>query len=161
MNSHNSQPELSMDNQYILEKAKFSDRFFAIIVDFIIVAIIIKGFQVFTTYFFPNLYRHTYLVLFIMLLIVLTYFAVYAYKNNGQTIGKKWNELKIVGVSGQPLSLGRLLIRELIARGPAVFTLVSLFGFYPNPWYLTYLLALTKEKKALHDIIAKTQVVKL
>lgn len=150
-----------MDDQYILEDAKFSDRFFAIIVDFIIVSIIIKGIQLLIYYIFPYIYRQNHLFLFIVLLIVLTYIAVYAYKNNGQTLGKKWNKLKIVGVSGQPLSLGHLLIRELIARGPAVFTLVSLLGLYPNPWYLTYVLALTKDKKALHDIIAKTQVVRL
>lgn len=161
-------PEKStLEEKAQLERASFGDRFFALIVDNIIMYIVLNLFVLITMKLWQALYQYIPSILVkpfvscIMLIPVLGYFAVYAQRNGGQTIGKRWNNLKVVDLNGDDLTLGRFLGRELIARGLVSFGLMSITGILLNPWFLTYLPALNKNKRALHDIIAGTQVVKL
>ena len=156
------------------ERAGFSDRFFAFIVDSIILFVVLKLTQVLFSLLLSVsqkcfghelnivLNRAAPFVLYtIFIVLTLAYFAVYAYKNNGQTLGKKWNGIKVADLAGKDLTLNRFLFRELVARGLTVFGFLSHFGFSPTPWHLSYLPALGKNKRALHDYIAKTIVVKV
>lgn len=145
----------------VLERASFSDRFFSLMVDNIIMYAVLKVLQILTSKLWPALYDNLAIIMSIMLAAVLGYFAVYAWKNGGQTVGKRWNQVKVVDLAGSQLTLGRFLFRELVARGPAVFGMFGIITMLLNPWYLTYLLALTGEKRSLHDIIAGTQVIKV
>ena len=53
---------------------------------------------------------------FLNLLVVIGYFAGYSYRNNGQTLGKKWFKLKVVGIDGQDLNLSGFIRREFLVR---------------------------------------------
>ena len=166
---------LTGESEYVQhERAGFSDRFFAFIVDSIILFVVLKLTQVVFFLLFNiiqkycghewtiMLNRATPFVLYsVFIVFTLAYFAVYAYKNNGQTLGKKWNGIKVADLAGKDLTLCRFLFRELVARGLTVFGFLSHFGFYPTPWHLSYLPALGKNKQALHDYIARTMVLKV
>ena len=88
------------------------------------------------------------------------YFAGYAYKKGGQTFGKRWNKIKVADSNGDNLSITHFIVREFIARGIPIVG-VLLVGNWSNLWILTYFLALTKDRRALHDIIAGTQVIRV
>ena len=155
-------PEKStLEEKDQFERASFGDRFFALLVDNIIIYIILNLCVLITMKLLPVLYWYKPVVVCIMLIPVLGYFAVYAQRNGGQTIGKRWNNLKVVDLNGNDLTLSRFLWRELIARGLVSFGAMSIIGIILNPWFLTYLPALNKNKRTLHDILAGTQVVKL
>lgn len=61
-------------------------------------------------------------------------------------------------LAGKDLTFYRFIVRELIARGLPIIGFYF-YGYISYIWYFTYLLALTKERRALHDIIAGTQIV--
>jgi len=155
-------PEVQVEDrsiQTVFERAKFSDRFFANIVDGVIVVTPLRlvhlGLTVLlNTTYVPLLY------FFILLLVYFWYFSYFPYKNNGQTLGKKWLKIRIADLDGNNMSLGHFVVRDLVKNGTA--TVLSIFfGYAGMLWVLTYLLALTKDRRALHDIIARTQVVKV
>jgi len=111
--------------------------------------------------------KHSYLVFYpqgsyiIPIGIYIWYFMYYAYKNKGQTLGKKWNKIRIVRLDGNNLSFGHFVIREGVKLGMLIVAPI-LFGYLGVLiWLSTYLLALTKNRRALHDIIAGTQVIKV
>jgi len=144
----------------LLERAKFSDRFFAAFVDNIIIFAPLKFLYNVVTPFWDGLSAVLLLGFLLPLAAMYGYFAVYAQKNNGQTLGKKWNKIKVVDKEGNNLSLEHFLKRESFVRGVVIIT--SLFvGIFSNLWFITFLIALSKKKLALHDIIAGTQVIKL
>lgn len=64
------------------------------------------------------------------------------------TPGKRWYKLKVVTVTGEPLSLGHSAARHLAC---AISTLPAGFGFV--------MVAFTPEKTALHDIMCNTRVI--
>lgn len=145
--------------QNILPKAQFSDRFFAFVVDYLMINIPIRFITIVAAASF-NTFVVAMLYMIIAPTINILYFAVYAYKNNGQTLGKKWNKVRVVDLQGGSISLRRFVFRELIAIGP-FFIGFFFFGKFAYLWVLTYFRAMTKDKRALHDIIAKTQVISL
>ena len=75
---------------------------------------------------------------------------------NGQTIGKKVLEIKIVDLNGNvPVFQPQLLIRYAVYFLPAqvpfagqIFNLINILFIF------------TKEKRCIHDLVAKTKVVK-
>ena len=109
--------------------------------------------------------------------ISLLYYVLYVYKNDGQTIGKKMMKIKIKKKNDDQLTMNDLLFRTMILQG----TLVSIIGFctilfLDKDTYLAtnsllnliqysiliisfFLVAFTKEKQGLHDMVAKTEVV--
>lgn len=108
--------------------------------------------------------------------ISLLYYVLYVYKNDGQSIGKKIMKIKIKK-KDKELTMNDLLFRTMILQG----TLVSIISFctilfLDKDTYLAtnsllnlvqysiliisfFLVAFTKEKQGLHDMVAKTEVV--
>lgn len=149
-----SDPEQSQ-TPLVFARAQFADRFFAYIVDGIIVNTPLRLASAALAVLVPSIYAP--LVVFLLsLLVYFWYFAYFAFKNKGQTLGKKWLKIRIVQLNGEDLTLGRFVLRELARSGCTLF-----FGMYGLFWLLTYLLALTKKRLALHDILVKTQVIKV
>lgn len=68
--------------------------------------------------------------------------------------------MRIANLDGDNLSLGHFVIRDLVKNGTVLIATIFI-GYYSMLWLATYLLALTKDRRALHDIIAKTQVIKV
>lgn len=143
-----------------IERAKFGDRFFAALVDNIIIRIPLRIAFVFLLPLWSNPYFSLFFGICVELVVTLLYFAVFAYKKNGQTWGKKWNKVKVTDLQGNDLTLGHFLVREFVARGIPIVASIF-FGLYANIWVLTYLLALSNNKRALHDVITGTQVIKV
>jgi uncharacterized RDD family membrane protein YckC len=86
-------------------------------------------------------------------LIVSSWYYVHFHSKTGQTPAKKWLHIKVVDESGNLISRSRALVRWLILVVPPVVTC--------SVGYLIYLWPLFhQEHRALHDIIAKTYVVK-
>lgn len=75
---------------------------------------------------------------------------------SGQTIGKKVFEIKIVDLNGNlPVFQPQLLIRYAVYSLPGQIPFVgSLFSL------INILFIFTKDKRCIHDLIAKTKVVK-
>lgn len=143
-----------------LEKATFGDRFFAAFVDNLIVRIPLRIAFIFLMPLWSNPYFALFFAVAFELVITLLYFAIYAQNKHGQTLGKKWNKVKVTDLNGNELTLGHFIIREFVARGIPVVASIF-FGLTANLWILTYLSALTNEKRALHDILTGTQVIKV
>jgi uncharacterized RDD family membrane protein YckC len=162
--------ELNMENDDETQtnmNASFGDRLFASIIDIVIINGFLRLLLIPIVGVINNTPNNVYqnilgvvIILLIQFLVYLGYFAVFAYYRNGQTLGKKLLKIKVVSLEGEDLSLNKFLFRELVARG--VLTLgVLLIGKLANLWYLTYLRALSKDSMALHDLVAKTKVIKL
>lgn len=77
------------------------------------------------------------------------YFAAFHSSEWQATIGKRAAGLKVVDINGNRISFGRATGRYFLEY---LSTLVLLIGFFMIGW--------TKYKQGLHDIIAKTYVVK-
>jgi uncharacterized RDD family membrane protein YckC len=70
-------------------------------------------------------------------------------KAYGQTYGKKWLGIKVVRIDGKPLTYWGVFLREVL--GKFASTLILGIGFF--------MAAFRKDKRALHDLAAKTIVV--
>ena len=82
-------------------------------------------------------------------LISLVYFAVlWSSIGGGATLGMRALGLKVIGADGQPVNLGRAVLRYI---GLAVSVLILLIG--------VIMVAFTDRKRGLHDMIAGTYVV--
>ena len=122
-------------------------------------------------------YKHRYSVYFlsqkiIILLLTIVYFVVFPFFNDGQTLFKKIFKIKV-----EYQSLSNLLIREELARNFICtsfalylisginYSLFSLYIKYITPVTLTFMiinfLVFLIKKQAIHDIIAKTNVVEV
>ena len=76
-------------------------------------------------------------------------------ENNGQTIGKQVLDLRVVREDLQPMDFGKGAMREVVGRAlPSYFT-CGVYGLVDILWPL-----FDDERRALHDMIAKTRVVK-
>lgn len=122
--------------------------------------------------------KQTGIITLISIAISLLYYVLYVYKNDGQSIGKKMMKIKIKKKDkDKELTMNDLLFRTMILQG----TLVSIIGFctilfLDKDTYLAtnsllnliqysiliisfFLVAFTKERQGLHDMVAKTEVV--
>ena len=122
--------------------------------------------------------KQTGIITLISIAISLLYYVLYVYKNDGQSIGKKMMKIKIKKKDkDKELTMNDLLFRTMILQG----TLVSIIGFctilfLDKDTYLAtnsllnliqysiliisfFLVAFTKEREGLHDMVAKTEVV--
>ena len=122
--------------------------------------------------------KQTGIITLISIAISLLYYVLYVYKNDGQSIGKKMMKIKIQKKDkDKELTMNDLLFRTMILQG----TLVSIIGFctilfLDKDTYLAtnsllnliqysiliisfFLIAFTKERQGLHDMVAKTEVV--
>ena len=122
--------------------------------------------------------KQTGIITLISIAISLLYYVLYVYKNDGQSIGKKMMKIKIKKKDkDKELTMNDLLFRTMILQG----TLVSIIGFctilfLDKDTYLAtnsllnltqysiliisfFLVAFTKERQGIHDMVAKTEVV--
>ena len=122
--------------------------------------------------------KQTGIITLVSIAISLLYYVLYVYKNDGQSIGKKMMKIKIQkNDKDKELTMNDLLFRTMILQG----TLVSIIGFctilfLDKDTYLAtnsllnliqysiliisfFLVAFTKERQGLHDMVAKTEVV--
>ena len=124
-----------------------------------------------------QLTKETVIISLINIAIYLLYFVVYPVYNNGQTIGKKAQGLKIVNKNSQVASMNNLLVRTLILHGIAIniislilnltITKSSFMLINSTLSYLNYLLLvislfaviLTKSGRGLHDVLSNTKVI--
>ena len=122
--------------------------------------------------------KQTGIITLVSIAISLLYYVLYVYKNDGQSIGKKMMKIKIQKKDkDKELTMNDLLFRTMILQG----TLVSIIGFctilfLDKDTYLAtnsllnltqysiliisfFLVAFTKERQGIHDMVAKTEVV--
>ena len=122
--------------------------------------------------------KQTGIITLVSIAISLLYYVLYVYKNDGQSIGKKMMKIKIQKKDkDKELTMNDLLFRTMILQG----TLVSIIGFctilfLDKDTYLAtnsllnliqysiliisfFLIAFTKERQGLHDMVAKKEVV--
>ena len=110
--------------------------------------------------------------------IFIGYYVVFCYFNNGQTIGKKLCKIKIVDSKGNKPSIWNILIRSVFIYGiiTNLYSVISINFLDVNSYsysvsyisvceslfiIITLLMMLyKKDGRGLHDIIAKTNVVK-
>lgn len=112
----------------------------------------------------------------INVLIIIIYFIIYPYLNDGKTIGKKFMHIEVRNQSNQPLSLVSLFVRNLVINGllyllaviicslivpeNLYFGTITALGIIQIGLLLTSIIMVLyrKDKKGLHDLIAKTWV---
>ena len=144
--------EMVRTEQYLPKYAGFWMRFWAYIIDLIIVSsisgIVVKpifrvvGFEITNPDF---LLFSPYKI--VLLLLLLTYFALMT-KLLGQTAGKMILGIRVIQKNEEPLTWGTILFREVIGR------------FISKTLLIPYLLAIFMPKKeALHDLFADTVVI--
>ncbi len=85
----------------------------------------------------------------INIILTFLYFVLLQVKFNGQTLGKKITGIRVANLDGGRVSIGKMALREII--GKLVSSLILLIGF---------LMAAGKSKRALHDYMAKTIVIR-
>lgn len=125
-----------------------------------------------------DLSRETAGLTIISLAIYISYFMIYQYKKDGQTIGKKIMKLRVVSNDERKLSMNNFAIRSLIINGILVdmmklsITLLGTKDIYflsirilePINYILLFAIAMfvliRKDNRGLHDIITNTKVVK-
>lgn len=134
----------------IYKKASFSERFFALAVDFLVVLAIIVSLRFLSSSILKTNYDQRVYGFIINPVIWILYSTLMLWKS-GATVGKKFLGLKVVDSTYQPVHLGYALLRESLGK--------YLSGLFLSLGYLWVLL--DKRKRAWHDKIAKTFVVKL
>ena len=84
-------------------------------------------------------------------LITWLYFTVIFVSRNGQTIAKKWLDIKVVRSDGSPASLGRIFWLRNVLNG--FLSIIPLYGII-DPLFI-----FSESRQCLHDRIADTIVV--
>ena len=110
--------------------------------------------------------------------LIIVYFIVFQYLNKGQTIGKKLLKIKIVNEDKKEISPKQMLIRGIMIY-PILSSLINIILFFnvSRKVYMTSYLTIgaieslilflsaifilyRNDKKALHDIVSKSIVIK-
>lgn len=145
-------------NEYAVENSSFEKkpagfwiRFFAYLVDLIVIQAVLVGLVVYNIFKIAGIEDFT--VLYISLMGIANGIVFYLYftiltKYFSQTLGKMIFGIKVVNDSGEPLNWATVLFRETIGRFISATILV-----------LYVITAFTKKNKAVHDFIADTHVV--
>ena len=113
----------------------------------------------------------------IQVVLIILYFVVFQFYNNGQTLGKKLMKLRIVSTNGDELTLNQIVYRALINNSILINILIigTLLFLGRNCYYyisiilqaiasiivfVTLMMILCrKDGKGLHDVIAGTKVI--
>ncbi len=119
--------------------------------------------------------KETIIVSLLTTVATLGYFATYAFYKDGQTLGKKLMHIKVVSEEGE-LTHNQMFLRTLIAQG-SLSSIISMFllMFISSKQYVSvfvvqaiqsvlliaivFMIIFRKDKKGLHDIVFKTQVI--
>lgn len=97
----------------------------------------------------PEIGIGTWVSVVISLVMAFVYYVYVPLRTNGQTLGKKFTGIRVAKADNNPLTAGTLFLREFI--GKFISGILLLIG---------YLMALGKERRALHDYMAGTVVIK-
>ncbi len=130
--------------------ASLGERMAGAVVDILIKAAFAIVFL--TVYFNNSIYRSGDLLLYIFLIIIFTYDFASEVLMNGQTVGKRVMNIKVVSLTGGQPTIGQYLIRWL---------------FRPVDFYLTGFLcgliavAVSDRKQRIGDLVAGTTVIKI
>lgn len=127
--------------------------------------------------YFPKIKETALFQEIITIILIFVYFVLFAYKTEGQTLGKKLLNLKIVSNNEKPLKIGNYIIRALILYG-VIITLLEIFvrymfssdlyvGAYDYIYLLSYILEIvifatactSSKRRGLHDMLSGTTVV--
>ncbi|HST41928.1 MAG TPA: RDD family protein, partial [Conexibacter sp.] len=73
---------------------------------------------------------------------------------NGQTLGKQAMRIRVVKESGEPVTLGSALMREVVGRQLLIAFTYGLYAVIDYAWPLW-----DRSRQALHDKVAQTRVV--
>lgn len=73
---------------------------------------------------------------------------------NGQTLGKQAMRIRVVRESGEPVTLGNALMREVVGRQLLIAFTYGLYAVIDYAWPLW-----DRSRQALHDKVAQTRVV--
>jgi hypothetical protein len=124
-----------------------------------------------------NISKGTVLISLTSIIIYILYFVVYQVYNNGQTVGKKLMKIKVKSITDEPLSINTMLFRALIIYGIAANIInLILILLLKKELYLSisntisiiqsliviisvFMILFSKQKRGIHDIITKTEVV--
>ena len=92
-------------------------------------------------------------------LVALLYAPIMMARTNGKTLGRMVTNIRVVRTSGEPITFGFALLREVVIKS-LLFGIVSSFTF-GLATILDVLWPLwDEENRALHDFIVSTRVVK-
>jgi uncharacterized RDD family membrane protein YckC len=81
-------------------------------------------------------------------------------RTDGQTLGKRAMRIRVVRVSGEPMTFGWAMLREVAVKW-LLFGVVGSSTTFGLAWLADVLWPLwDDENRALHDLIAGTRVVK-
>ncbi|MEH6940291.1 RDD family protein [Bacillus sp. JJ722] len=155
--------QTKLNNQESVIYASFGRRLAAYVIDGLILSVIVSilGAVGVLSFFGVNfdasqLQDPTYSIannkgyLYATFLIGMLYYTILQSSKWQATIGKKLLGMKVVTLEGERISFIRALIRHLV-----MFSISSIF-------YIGFIMALfTKKKQALHDLLAKTLVIKV
>ena len=124
-----------------------------------------------------EMYRLNTNYVIIDMVIVILYFAVLPFFNDGQTVGKKLFQIKIEGVHDKKLSFGQYLLRAVILNNVIISVLLQVIVymmdvnsyefFYRNlnlagyiiQYATLFLVFVRRDGRGLHDLVAGTKVV--
>lgn len=124
-----------------------------------------------------NISQGTVLISLTSIIIYILYFVVYQVYNNGQTVGKKLMKIKVKSITDESLSINTMLFRALIIYGIAANIInLILILLLKKELYLSisntisiiqsliviisvFMILFSKQKRGIHDIITKTEVV--
>lgn len=124
-----------------------------------------------------NISKGTVLISLTSIIIYILYFVVYQVYNNGQTVGKKLMKIKVKSITDKSLSINTMLFRALIIYGIAANIInLILILLLKKELYLSisntisiiqsliviisvFMILFSKQKRGIHDIITKTEVV--
>lgn len=124
-----------------------------------------------------NISKGTVLISLTSIIIYILYFVVYQVYNNGQTVGKKLMKIKVKSITDESLSINTMLFRALIIYGIAANIInLILILLLKKELYLpisntisiiqsliviisVFMILFSKQKRGIHDIITKTEVV--
>lgn len=124
-----------------------------------------------------NISKGTVLISLTSIIIYILYFVVYQVYNNGQTVGKKLMKIKVKSITDESLSINAMLFRALIIYGIAANIInLILILLLKKELYLSisntisiiqsliviisvFMILFSKQKRGIHDIITKTEVV--
>ena len=105
------------------------------------------------------------------------YFVIFGYLNNGKTLGKKICKIKVVDINGNVPSIWRMFVRSLFIYGLITLLFSVMFVYILNVKIFTicflivtyveiilmmitfFMILYRKDRRGLHDMIAKTNVI--
>ncbi|MDC3418002.1 RDD family protein [Aquibacillus salsiterrae] len=129
-----------------MEKAGFWIRAIALIIDSILVGILD---WIISAVFGANNDPNQLVSIIISLVIAIGYYVWFQSFNNGQTFGKKIMGIRVTKLDGERVGFGNMFLREIIGKFLSALTL-----------FIGYIIAASPKKRALHDYVAGTMVVR-